>query len=859
MGNYNPNQPQVIGNEMTGIRNVDLRPDSSAEHATGLTLSGSTQVGSARFSVNKLNSYGDNAIIYLASVYNKGDIDDSGTIQSCIIPVANVSVTGGTSAPDTGGDYLAAIYNPDTGTLRMTIASGLNMYPLTAAWMRFRTADYAFLANKRILEVNVLANITLNNDTDGNGNIFTPFIGFTNSNSPASILGFTANLLNIFPAIDGQTIDRPNDFVPHPTHRLGTGAIVPIAMSATSLATGERLPWGYTDLSQLGAAGSWFFTVMFGQNFFSTGTINDTATIFYAALEVVYCDEKRVAVGGLNPDVVNNGQWFIQSIPMRAWPAKTANPVLAAGSYDLTITRGEQGYLGPYTDSPDPGINAFRYLSEVPPYNGTELQIPGSLPDAIGQELVATYSTTLPQLTLHATGGPIISDSQGFGQSIAAHVYGVNFARQIVRDPTASGLSYTWIKFWARHMNGTSANLAVNYSGTPLLSLTPAQVDAYPLVADDWHEVTSIIPAVNVATSGTIQWTSASAAANSRWEVIGVASPALTGLPSAGLLTQAPNQNDNATYDGATSFLTWMPNGVTGAFVTAPSGFPGCDASVMLGVAPGAPSGFTVTQRVQHLVGIGLDCLAVPQGIADSLYYNRITWNTPSSSGFPNFGYYELQRQDIVTDWQTIMAATNPAATGFNDYEARPGLQSDYRIRTVTDQGFYGPWSGTVSLTTASPGASGGASFANGHVLLFTSNEAQDGSRNLAYASAWDGASAQVEEQFSFPEAGFVTLQAMYNKDFYTAFRPTERGGEQFQRTILVQAAAIAPETLADFQSMRDLAWASLSYVCVRDEDGNRWFASVTVPEGKVRLNRTIYLATVNVAEVTSTSTQVNP
>lgn len=221
------------------------------------------------------------------------------------------------------------------------------------------------------------------------------------------------------------------------------------------------------------------------------------------------------------------------------------------------------------------------------------------------------------------------------------------------------------------------------------------------------------------------------------------------------------------------------------------------------------------------------------------------------------FGSYELQRRDTVeTDWQTIMKATNPALRTFNDFESRPGIVSEYRIRRLNYYEFYSTWSTEVSGMVPSPGVYGGC-LTPGHLLIFTTNEIQDGSSNLAYSSVW--LDRQVEETFAFPEAGFVQMQAVYDRDFYIAFRPLERGGEQFQRTVLVQAAAIAPETLGDFTSLRNMAWANVNYVCVRDEDGNRWFAHVGVPSGNVLRNRKLYLAPVQITEVTATPTPVDP
>lgn len=220
-----------------------------------------------------------------------------------------------------------------------------------------------------------------------------------------------------------------------------------------------------------------------------------------------------------------------------------------------------------------------------------------------------------------------------------------------------------------------------------------------------------------------------------------------------------------------------------------------------------------------------------------------------------NFDRYELQRYDALeNEWQTIMLTASPTVTGFNDYEARVGVESRYRIRSWNELNFAGLWSSEVANTLTAPGITG-ADDGNG-VIIFTSNECQTGGANLAYVMAWDGT---PEESFTFPEAGEVSFQRMYQRDFVTAFHPTERGGEQFTRNILVQAAAISPPSLANFRSLRDLMWAGLPYVAVRDELGNRWFANVRVPEGNVKRNRTLYIARVDITEVTAVPSPVDP
>lgn len=213
----------------------------------------------------------------------------------------------------------------------------------------------------------------------------------------------------------------------------------------------------------------------------------------------------------------------------------------------------------------------------------------------------------------------------------------------------------------------------------------------------------------------------------------------------------------------------------------------------------------------------------------------------------------EIQRQDDLDgdDWQVILDATDYCRTTFQDYEARVGVESSYRARFCDSLDFCGPWV-TGAATVASPGVTGTGSHIGDSVLIFTSNH--EPLSNLAYTMVWD---SQPVETFVFPEANTQTLQRLYGRDYQVAFRPLERGGEAFERVILVQAAAIPIPSLANFRSLRDLAWADLPYVCVRDELGNRWYANVLVPSGNVTRGRRIYLAQIQVTEVTGESAPV--
>lgn len=232
---------------------------------------------------------------------------------------------------------------------------------------------------------------------------------------------------------------------------------------------------------------------------------------------------------------------------------------------------------------------------------------------------------------------------------------------------------------------------------------------------------------------------------------------------------------------------------------------------------------------------------------------NLLVYVIGNGMDFDTFGHYELQRQDDDDDedeWNTILLASSPAVTGYADYEARVGVESRYRIRTVNVLDFAGSWSNEQASTVTSPGVVLAVGDGNS-VLIFTTNERQDGSSNLAYVQTWDGG---VAEDFAFPEADSTQLRELYRRDYVVAFRPSERGGERFSRAILVHSAAVPSGRIREgFRSLRDMAWDDVPYICVRNELGDRWFANVQVPAGRIQRNRRLYVAQINVIETTDT------
>lgn len=308
---------------------------------------------------------------------------------------------------------------------------------------------------------------------------------------------------------------------------------------------------------------------------------------------------------------------------------------------------------------------------------------------------------------------------------------------------------------------------------------------------------------------------------------------------------------------GAAAELTWMPQGVASGWVTGATADPASDAVLIFSQDPPTVTGVSLSQLTQSVSGIGAYCGSTPCCIPTGIGYHQIGWSAQTALPVSGFGAYELQRWDTVTggDFATIMLSTAASGTSFRDYEARVGVTAVYRIRVLNVLNFAGSWSTYVSGAPPAPGVTGGCGSQDG-VLIFTSNSSQAGADNAAYVMQWD---STPNENFDLPESDMVTFQPMYGRDGSIAFHGTERGLEEFSRQVLLQAGAIALPSLADATDIRDLAWAQLPYVCVRDDRGNRWFANVRVSGVNARNNAQNYTASVTVAEQTRTPYPVNP
>lgn len=885
MSNYNPQAPRILGEEWVGIHEepISFTPGvANVEVGTTFSIPVAKTMSQGLFFLDHLPSGKASGTVMMAHVYPSGSEEDSGPVKRVVIPCSNGSSTGTWSFSADTSSVEDALNSPSDGKY----IQGRTGLGATRHQFWFRTGDYSqVLEGKRILAVNVLYSL-------GNLGYARPFeerhgwIMSLYAENPWALqwgLGFGDS-----EGVFGNLLEAQSLSVALPPSRAGAGTFLPFANNSNTNNI-EVVPWRNSQIQRFAestTASQRLSVLIYGD---TDSTVTITAAIQYLALEVLYCEERRVAIGGkrfgIIPDLfASSGVAFspwvdnFNNVGFRDPNTGVSAPVIPAGDYLLTLSM-ERGPDSDYrTSTESPVVNAMREFTTVSGIEGRVVTRPWPNDLTILDEQFAVERTrVLPQLAITASGSANVNEVHVYGKQAKAAVYGsVTATQEILDTGTGGSFSYPQVRFYARRYGDTTQPLVLSsptISGAgQSVSITPAELDALTEIIDGWRQVTLRFPtAPTMGGSTNPQWrfTSTGEVAGNQWQVLGLWAPMISGAGS-GAGTWVPNNPwlsyssartnsiAHGTYGqptfGATVNLGWLSPMVTGT-----TDDPYSDAVLMFSQDPPTPSGFAVTPASQALSTVDPTCFAA-SCVPTSITYNRLSWTTIPASGMPTsgFGSYEIQRYDSVDgDFSTIARITTPSVSGFSDFEARVGYPSVYRIRAVNVYDFAGLWSPQVTGTVTAPGVAG----ASTGLLIFTTNSVQSGLSNLAYSEAWNG--GEPVEDFAWPESGTVVLQDMYGKDYPTAFRPLERGGERFARTILINASGIPPAVTArGFDSLRDMAWANVPYICVRDETGERWYATVVVPSGSVRrmINRgRLCLAAVQIIETTADPYPVNP
>jgi len=885
MGNYNPRQPYILGEEWVPIRDERLvySPNvNSVELGTAFTLATARQVRTARFYVNTLQPTTQAFQTALVNIYPYGLEDQTGPIREVIIPVtsaqttgSNISFAGGAAS----GEAALAISGDGTA-----IEFDYNATVAQDAAFWFGVSAYPELANKRILNVSLvytghindldaaqlatafvdpdpatlLTNLSQRNDL-GNAQQFTPPTFYANT-----------GVLTLATSVDNSTLSSSSA---QTIEALSLGDINSYYETAPSSGSSGRLrrPWRYADLlkfEQTYGSGRQHIWLRVQLPTTAVSVINPAYPqlwLDYLAMRVIYCEEKRVAYGAQRFSYA----YGVNQVSMYDLNFN-ADPVLPAGQYLPTLSWVNPGQVdyGQAANGDFPDLNALRELYQIPSHPGVQVNVPFPLAERLGDTFVSEVTHILPQLSLHASGGTL-TEPHVYGRQVAAQVYGVNAATQEIYDDISGvAASYPQVRYYARRFGDTTIPLTLTGVGVlagSTAAITVADFDALTEILDGWKEVTlrfATPPSMGtVAGNPGWTWSAVSETSGNRWEILGASAPAVSGTPGNRYnLAPLADRLGTATYQppaGDTVELTWMPQGISTPWVTGAAVDAGSDAVLIFSQDPPTVTGLALSQLTQAVSGIGALCGSTPCCIPTGIGYHQVSWSAQTALPVSGFGAYELQRWDSVTggDFATIMLSTTASGTSFRDYEARVGVTAVYRIRTLNVLNFAGLWSTYVSGAPPAPGVTGGCGSQDG-VLIFTSNSSQAGADNAAYVMQWDNT---PNESFDLPESDMVTFQPMYGRDGSIAFHGTERGLEEFSRQVLLAAGAIALPSLADASDIRDLAWAQLPYVCVRDDRGNRWFSNVRVNGVNARNNAQNYTASLAVTETTRTPYPVQP
>jgi len=873
MGVYNPHTPYILGEEWVPIREEDLTfsPSvNSVELGHSYTLTSPQRIRDARFYANELPASPPLYHTAMFATYPVGQEALTGPIREVIIPVnATAGITGTNLTFEGGSSAAEVLQNPgDFKSLHAAYNSG-NQQTIS---LFFAVNAYPVLTGKRILNVSLVYTgyAVHNNLSTGRSEPFVdddPTSGATMVaiRNDAGVSQFYQTVLDANTgALTLNTVINPASGVASSDQVIKTLDLGDVNhFWSTTLGpsgTTDRMPWRYSDLQRFEASAS---NRLFVYLLFQVPANEDHIRVEYAALRVQYCEETRIAYGGR---LMRYG-FGVNAIVQRDLSHNT-DPVLAAGQYTTTLSFVSPGDVdfGFGLHSEFAHLNALRELYDIPPHPGVQVNIPFPLADHYGETFTMQQTHILPHISLHTSGGPL-TDVHVYGRQAAAQVYSTIIASQEILETGAGGNSWAQVRYYARRYGSTTVPLLLFSPDGPIsgaanqVQITPGEWDVLPEIIDRWKEITLRFSTPPVMPTGQTRWrwSATGELIGNRWEVMGAIAPAISGIPG-NLLNKvpAPHQLSIATYgaptQGDTTNLGWVPG--YSPFVTSVTDDQTADAVLMFSQDPPTITGFAVGLQSQAITGF-TECAHGPCCLPSALQYHRVTWS-PTTLPTTGFGGYELQRLDTIdATWQTIMLATSPAVTGFNDYEARVGVLSSYQIRQLNVLDFAGLWSVTGTGTITAPGVtmpSCGSSKRG--VLIFTSNESQVGAYNLAYAMTWTD---EPVESFDFPETNDVQITTQHDRDYQVAFHGSERGGETFTRRLLLANAAVALPRLANVRSLRDMGWADVPYVCVRDDIGDRWFAAVIVPHSETRRNRRLYNAEITVIEVTATPSPVDP
>jgi hypothetical protein len=809
MAEYNPNRPDIAGNEWVPIVPAPYTMDTGVERGYSFTSAASFTPFQGQY---YLQAEPPGVLITqcpLLAIYPKGQEADVGEIQTLVVPVDGAVLAGnGTVIGPTGTTSVTALQSSsDSACIRFDTGSG----SLTCSFDTL--SSVGIFGGKRILNVSVLYT------AGGDWSAVTPAMFNTAVSFSGDLILYGSGILDSDQTALSEAITSVS--------RISLGEINLNALTAARN-TNQVYPWRSVEMINWSA-----FSGTPMRFVFNWAGITSPATaplrLNYLAMEITYCEENRVRYGStkLGPAYTATGPTGgetvyqvpeVNTVVLRTASSLVTGSALAAGDYTITSCMADMGdlFLSFFgivaafaADTVPPTAQALRQLYHMPHSVLDGVRLDRAL--TINERFDSGQSDILPYIAFNtAASGPSFAATHAYGQQHPASVYTGHNVEQNFTFTSVRATPYPYLRYYARRFGTCTSNLVATLAsnGAEFATLTCAAFDALPEIADGWKEITLTMAAsaTLVAGADTLVWSSATPA-TSPWQV---------------LADKGRSANSASSFQALTGFL----EDPAGTSVLTD------DASVYFMQDPPTVTNLAVIPSSQPLTGVGLDCgspaACIPTGMPFAIpVWTPITTSSPAASG--TFGVYELERQDDHdSTWRQILRSGNIASAAFFDVEARFGMASRYRIRVRNIYNVPGPWSATASVTMPALDPS---------VWAFTSNHL---TTSMFLAPQVGTGPEAPDFEPTFPEADQVTLQDTYNRDYTLAFHGTERGGVRFTLLLLAnQGMVTVPVMDRAFTSFRDLAWADIPYVCVRTGEGDRWYADVQVPNGTIRNRRT--------------------
>lgn len=244
---------------------------------------------------------------------------------------------------------------------------------------------------------------------------------------------------------------------------------------------------------------------------------------------------------------------------------------------------------------------------------------------------------------------------------------------------------------------------------------------------------------------------------------------------------------------------------------------------------------------------------AAPTGVTATVVGNRILIEWDATAVGAEHDATEIARYDdrALIDsfgYQQIADLADEAEVAYYDGESRRGVDTTYKVRSRRTDGSVSDWSAeTTPVSTP-------ATDCGEPTWWFVSNEITD--------DAWVGGQQYTDDEWGTPPQAVVL--EFEGRDGAVAFLPIEDPLDEFDMAValywtdnqLPDAFLTDPPTTgrAAFNKLVALARSSLSYVCILDNEGNRWFANIQVgPLVRSRPNGDMaggYVTTLHVREL---------